>query len=91
MKGCLRRCDSRDRLHSYEVNFKYVEKGEVRNELVKVRLCKKCGAKMTYKSDKEKRREAKRRKKHHKHHPHSDDHSSTSDQVRVYGSVQVCF
>lgn len=34
--GALR-CQERRDLHSYELNFKYKEAGEVKNELVKVR------------------------------------------------------
>eukprot|EP00914_Ancora_sagittata_P032719 GHVO01066097.1.p1 GENE.GHVO01066097.1~~GHVO01066097.1.p1 ORF type:complete len:266 (-),score=48.10 GHVO01066097.1:44-820(-) len=37
-------------LKSYEVNFKYKEKGMRKNALVKLRLCGKCAAKLHYKS-----------------------------------------
>lgn len=36
--GALR-CQERKDLHSYELNFKYKEAGEIKNELVKVRGC----------------------------------------------------
>lgn len=35
-----KRCDSREGLCSYELNFKYAEHGQVYNELVKVRRSK---------------------------------------------------
>jgi len=35
-------CRARESLASYELNFRYREKGDVRNELVKVRLCPDC-------------------------------------------------
>lgn len=34
--GALR-CQERKDLHSYELNFRYKEAGEIKNELVKVR------------------------------------------------------
>jgi len=36
-------------LQSWEVNFAYVEDGEKKNALVKVRLCKECSYKLNYK------------------------------------------
>lgn len=35
-------CDCRERLASYELNFRYVEGGEAKHELVKVRVCERC-------------------------------------------------
>ncbi|CAM9583888.1 unnamed protein product [Pylaiella littoralis] len=43
--GALR-CQERRDLHSYELNFKYKEAGEVKNELVKVRVCPQCARKL---------------------------------------------
>ena len=42
------RCDNRTDLKSWEVNFGYVEAGEKRNALVKLRLCPDCSAKLNY-------------------------------------------
>ncbi|KAI7904954.1 folate-sensitive fragile site protein Fra10Ac1-domain-containing protein [Cokeromyces recurvatus] len=53
------RCDQTQSLKSWEVNFGYIEEGEKKNELVKVRLCPECSDKLNYKT---KRRLAKRRK-----------------------------
>ena len=41
-----RRCSSTSGLSSFEVHFRYKEQGVQKNELVKVRLCATCGAKM---------------------------------------------
>jgi protein FRA10AC1 len=46
------RCDSTSRLNSWEVNFGYMEDGEKKNELVKVRLCEDCSDKLNYKTKK---------------------------------------
>lgn len=54
------RCESDKALESWEVNFGYVEKGEKKNELVKVRLCPECSDKLNYKT---KKRVAKRQDK----------------------------
>ncbi|GAB5033097.1 protein fra10ac1 [Nannochloropsis oceanica] len=35
-------CRAREGLASYELNFRYQEGGEVRNELVKIRVCERC-------------------------------------------------
>lgn len=53
------RCDSTSGLASWEVNFGYMEDGEKKNELVKVRLCAHCSDKLNYKV---KKRLAKKRK-----------------------------
>jgi protein FRA10AC1 len=53
-----RKCSERSGLQSWEVNFGYVEHGEKRNALVKVRLCPACSAKLNYRSQ---RRKAKAR------------------------------
>lgn len=44
------RCESTDGLKSWEVNFGYMEDGEKKNELVKVRLCLDCSHKLNYKT-----------------------------------------
>lgn len=43
-----KRCDKQDGLKSWEVNFAYVEQGEKRNALVKLRLCPECSFKLNY-------------------------------------------
>ncbi|KAM4624623.1 protein FRA10AC1 [Polymixia lowei] len=43
-----KRCDKQEGLKSWEVNFAYVEQGEKRNALVKLRLCPECSFKLNY-------------------------------------------
>lgn len=43
-----KRCESKEGLKSWEVNFAYVERGEKRNALVKLRLCPECSFKLNY-------------------------------------------
>ena len=42
------RCSNTSELKSWEVNFAYVEDGEKKNALVKIRLCPKCSDKLNY-------------------------------------------
>jgi protein FRA10AC1 len=41
-------CDKKEKLTSWEVNFAYVEDGERKNTLVKLRICPKCSDKLNY-------------------------------------------
>lgn len=43
-----KRCEKPEGLKSWEVNFAYVELGEKRNALVKLRLCPECSFKLNY-------------------------------------------
>ncbi|XP_054622963.1 protein FRA10AC1 [Dunckerocampus dactyliophorus] len=43
-----KRCEKQEGLKSWEVNFAYVEQGEKRNALVKLRLCPECSFKLNY-------------------------------------------
>ncbi|XP_062514102.1 protein FRA10AC1-like [Corticium candelabrum] len=43
-----RRCQDKDSLTTWEVNFGYVEQGERKNALVKLRLCPSCARKLNY-------------------------------------------
>ncbi|KAJ3268209.1 hypothetical protein HK104_005436 [Borealophlyctis nickersoniae] len=63
-------CNSQENLRSWEVNFAYMEAGEKKNALVKLRLCEECSVKLNYRKIKEMRkkrrreeREERRRKK----------------------------
>mmetsp|Transcript_49040 Transcript_49040/g.123363 ORF Transcript_49040/g.123363 Transcript_49040/m.123363 type:complete len:328 (+) Transcript_49040:213-1196(+) len=47
-------CASSEGLVSYEVNFRYSEAGEEKNALVKLRLCRACGPKISFYREKEK-------------------------------------
>ncbi|KAG9071084.1 hypothetical protein KI688_008627 [Linnemannia hyalina] len=44
------RCNESQGLESWEVNFGYVEQGEKKNALVKIRLCEKCSYRLNYRS-----------------------------------------
>ncbi|XP_072749380.1 protein FRA10AC1 homolog [Anoplolepis gracilipes] len=52
-------CNEKENLRSWELNFGYVEHGEKKNALVKLRLCPECSIKLNYRSQK---REVKRKK-----------------------------
>lgn len=56
-------CNEREQLKSWEVNFGYVEHGEKKNTLVKLRLCPACSEKLNFHT---KKREIKRMKKKRK-------------------------
>eukprot|EP00249_Psilotum_nudum_P014456 c24833_g1_i5 orf=269-1105(+) len=48
-----KKCDERGDLSSYEVNFSYREAGEIKQALVKLRICPKCATKLNYRKEKE--------------------------------------
>ncbi|CAK9808116.1 Protein FRA10AC1 homolog [Anthophora quadrimaculata] len=54
-----KKCKEKEDLKSWEVNFGYIEHGEKKNALVKLRLCPECSIKLNYGSQK---REIKRHK-----------------------------
>ncbi|KAG7200858.1 hypothetical protein KM043_003223 [Ampulex compressa] len=54
-----KKCKEKENLRSWEVNFGYIEHGEKKNALVKLRLCPECSVKLNYRSQK---REVKRGK-----------------------------
>ncbi|KAM3591971.1 uncharacterized protein V6R79_010522 [Siganus canaliculatus] len=55
-----KRCEKQEGLKSWEVNFAYVEHGEKKNALVKLRICPECSFKLNYHH---KRKEVKAKKK----------------------------
>uniref|UniRef100_A0A673G9D0 FRA10A associated CGG repeat 1 n=1 Tax=Sinocyclocheilus rhinocerous TaxID=307959 RepID=A0A673G9D0_9TELE len=52
-----KRCENKEGLKSWEVNFAYVEQGEKRNALVKLRLCPECSFKLNYHHNEEEEEE----------------------------------
>ncbi|OWZ05840.1 hypothetical protein PHMEG_00021996, partial [Phytophthora megakarya] len=58
-----KRCDERTGLHSYELLFAYVEHGERKRCLVKVRVCSTCAEKLFYKKLMEMRKKVTRERK----------------------------
>ncbi|KAI9263688.1 folate-sensitive fragile site protein Fra10Ac1-domain-containing protein [Sporodiniella umbellata] len=77
------KCLSAQQLKSWEVNFGYVEDGEKKNELVKVRLCPACSDKLNYKTKKrlaeEKKRETKKRRLHSDKEKNQKDENSSDE------------
>jgi len=60
-------CGEQSALKSYEVNFAYVEAGERKNALVKLRLCPADAEKLLYTRRKKDKKEKKRQRKEAKH------------------------
>lgn len=58
-----RHCGERDNLRSWEVNFRYIEKGEPLNALVKVRLCPTHTDQLNYRTKKRECKKQRRREK----------------------------
>lgn len=90
-----KRCDKQDGLKSWEVNFAYVEQGEKRNALVKLRLCPECSFKLNYhhkrkevkaktktKRDSEENQAPPPKKKKKRKHSHSKKHKSKKRRDR---------
>lgn len=77
-----KRCDEKEGLRSWEVNFGYIEHGEKRNALVKLRLCQECSFKLNFhhrrKEIKSKKRKAKT-KIECDDSPHKKSRSSSSE------------
>jgi len=57
-----KRCTSIEDLASFELNFAYVERGERRQVLVKLRVCPRCERRLHYRQHKERKKERKRRR-----------------------------
>lgn len=87
-----RKCTERDGLRSWEVNFAYMEHGERKNALVKLRLCEVHSKQLNYtsqkrevkrlkKSEKQKAKDLRKEKKHKKKkHSRDDRKYSNSDE-----------
>lgn len=76
-----KKCNIKEGLRSWEVNFGYIEHGEKKNALVKLRLCPECSTKLNYRSQK---REVKRKKALKRLGTHSESNinmPSTSDDT----------
>ncbi|CAO0797058.1 unnamed protein product [Mucor circinelloides] len=77
------RCDETKNLQSWEVNFGYMEDGEKKNELVKVRLCPECSDKLNFKTKKRLAKTLKRKSREVQESKSESKrqrrHSSTSD------------
>ncbi|XP_066149261.1 protein FRA10AC1 homolog [Euwallacea fornicatus] len=71
-------CTEKGDLRSWEVNFAYLEKGEKKNVLVKIRLCPTCSKKLNYHS---KKREVTRLKKKEKNRTKKKDIKELNSSV----------
>ncbi|XP_041979725.1 protein FRA10AC1 homolog isoform X2 [Aricia agestis] len=74
-----KKCNNDKELKSWEVNFAYIEDGEKKNALVKLRLCPECSAKLNYKSKKREVKRLKRsgkRKKKHREEPVAEENDT---------------
>ncbi|XP_072883559.1 protein FRA10AC1 isoform X1 [Hemitrygon akajei] len=60
-------CDVKEGLKSWEVNFGYMEHGEKRNALVKLRMCTECSYKLNYHHKRKEVKAAKRKRKEEHH------------------------
>ncbi|XP_051174006.1 protein FRA10AC1 isoform X2 [Leptopilina boulardi] len=78
-----KKCNIKNELRSWEVNFGYEEHGEKKNALIKLRLCPECSIQLNYRS---KKREVKREKKSLKRLQHcstSRDNSGPSRKIEI--------
>ncbi|CAG9860065.1 unnamed protein product [Phyllotreta striolata] len=57
-----KKCEEEERLTTWEVNFGYIECGEKKNALVKIRLCPDCSKKLNYHSKKKEVKRLKRKR-----------------------------
>lgn len=83
-----KKCQIKNILKSWEVNFGYEENGEKKNAFVKVRLCPECSSKLNYHS---KKREIKRKKSLKRLSTASDimDTTSISNKNRKLTLIKV--
>ncbi|XP_005292601.1 protein FRA10AC1 [Chrysemys picta bellii] len=71
-------CDEKEALKSWEVNFGYMEYGEKRNALVKLRLCPQCSCKLNFHH---RRREVKPNKKRQRTERNSEEPKSKKSRL----------
>ena len=81
-----KKCEERNKLRTWEVNFGYVENNEKKNALVKCRLCFECSYKLNYHHKKKevtrrkKNSKKKKKKKKRSKSSRNSDTSSSSDE-----------
>ena len=87
-----KKCEERDNLRTWEVNFAYQEANERKNALVKVRLCPEDSYKLNYHHKRKdvtkhihsrKSKKTKKSKKRHKKRSHSSSSDSDSKQEKL--------
>jgi len=82
-----KKCDKRDKLRTWEVNFGYVEHNLKKNALIKCRLCLECSYKLNYhhkkkEVTKKKKKSKKKKRKRDRSSSESDSDSSRSDKKK---------
>ncbi|KAJ7299339.1 hypothetical protein O6H91_Y249600 [Diphasiastrum complanatum] len=86
-------CSEEEDLHSYEVNFNYKEAGELKQALVKLRVCPRCAHKLNYKKERERkrqlRREEKENQKRRRHEDECDHHFDSQVQDEDHDNTLV--
>ncbi|CAI5707498.1 hypothetical protein KXD40_007726 [Peronospora effusa] len=83
-------CDERTGLHSYELLFAYVELGERKRCLVKVRACSSCAEKLFYRKLEEMRRKKEVERRERKRRQVEKGVSDTRKEKRRRHSVSHC-
>ena len=83
-------CDERAGLHSYELLFAYVEHGERKRCLVKVRACSNCAEKLFYRKLEEMRKTKKVEKRERKRRQVENGVLNTRKEKRHRHSVSYC-
>jgi len=73
-----KRCNERRNLTSWEVNFAYMEGGEKKNALVKLRLCPECSSKLNYHHKRHQATKSKRRRSEY-----SEDQTQNADDGAI--------
>ena len=82
-----RKCEEKEKMRTWEVNFAYKEDGEKKNALVKLRLCPDCSYKLNYHhkrkevTKKKKRRKSEKKRKRKSGTERSDKKSKRHKQV----------
>lgn len=80
-----KKCEETKNLRTWEVNFGYMEQGEKKNALVKVRMCFECSYKLNYyhkKKEVTKSKKKKSKKKRRRSSDSSDEESRKKKQVK---------
>ncbi|GCC25999.1 hypothetical protein chiPu_0004413 [Chiloscyllium punctatum] len=75
-------CDEKEGLKSWEVNFGYIEQGEKKNALVKLRLCPECSYKLNYHHRKKEVKAVKRKpgEEEHQHELPAEKRTKTTEK-----------
>ncbi|XP_019880586.1 protein FRA10AC1 homolog [Aethina tumida] len=91
-----KKCDEKNDLRTWEVNFSYKEKDEQKNALIKIRLCPDCSYKLNYHTKKREVKRLKRKsktivfdKKHKKHNSESEEPSTSTHKPSPDQQVSI--